>query len=203
MSETFQVLTCPLEPHFHFYNCCPITCLNNSTKCKNNCIQLSTSQFSESAILSASEILYYKGHALCDPSIKNVNKLKKEGINNIQNLYTFNFYLEYIRNAHFDLRQTLVNSDFDTDITSSRILNILTRYPYNLKIFKINISDLVMIFTDSLYEEFCKNKKVNPETNYNEVICMTPEKLIKARKVLTRYLNRKEIHSYEFSKEED
>jgi hypothetical protein len=193
MSTTLRVLTCPLEANYHFYNVCPINCLYNSNRCKNNCIQLSTSQFSEHATLSASEILYYKGNEFPKYTVKKINKLKKEGAIRIQNLYVFNFYLEYLRSHYFEYRQSLERSEFDKEIKSTRILNIFTRYPFNIPLFKLNITDLVLLLTESFYEEYCKKKKVNPETRYEDVMCLTEIKIFKARKVLTKYLNRKEI----------
>jgi hypothetical protein len=198
----FRVLTCPLEPHFHFYNSCPIKCLYNSKKCSQNCIQLGTSKLLENKSLSPSEILFYKGSELPKTSVKTINGLKKEGIAKIQNLYALNFYLEYLRNTQYEFRMSLVESKFDEGITSTRVLNLLNRYPYNVKVLKITIPDLVLLCTKRFFDEFKIAKRVSEETNYLNVLGLKSIKLKKLRKVLSKYLKLKEIY-HEFSEKEN
>jgi hypothetical protein len=200
--ETFRVLTCPLEPHFHFYNSCPIKCLYNSRKCKQNCIQLGTSKLVENKSLSSAEILYYKGSELPVSTAKSINNMKKESVLRIQNLYAFNFYLEYVRNNYYEFRLSLTESQFHESITSTRVLNLLTRYPYNVKMFKITIPDLVLLFTEDFFSDFKEAKRVSEEMIYLDILCLKEIKIQKLRRVLTKYLKRKEI-THELSKKED
>ena len=192
--KTIHLLSCPLEPHFHFYNCCPIKCLYNSTRCKYNCIQLGSSQLSENKSLSLSEILFYKADLIPDTelNIRVLNAMKKEATTRIQLLYTFNFYLEFLRQNYLDLRLTLSNSNFYTG-NGSRIKNLLESYPYNISLLKITVEDLVLIFTESYFDEFRRSKKLSSEIDYFDVVCVRGNKLNKVRKVLQKYLKRKGI----------
>jgi hypothetical protein len=198
----FHLLSCPLQPNYHFYNKCTIACLYNTSKCKFNCMQLGTSQLASCKTLSVSEILFYKSDVIENPSIRTINSLKKEYTTRIQNLYAFNFYLDFVRNYHFDVRLTLCSLDLSSILKSSRITNILNRYPYNIDLFKLSVEDLILLFTDSYFEEFKIKKKLNVETTYLDILCITDQKIQKARKVLLKYLTKKGV-SHEFCKEED
>lgn len=202
--KTIRLLSCPLEAHFHFYNACEISCLYNSTKCKYNCMQLGTTQASNTKALSLAEILYYKSDKLpTDITLKTINVLKKEATTRIQNLYAFNSYLDFIRTRHYNFRLFLVACGLSSSITSTRLKNILNRYPYNVPLFKFTFEDLVLVLTEKFFEEFKKSKKLTDELTYSSIICITSDtKLRKARKVLAKYLKQKEI-DYEFREEEN
>jgi hypothetical protein len=129
--------------------------------------------------------------------------IKKEATLKIQTLYTFNYYLDFIRTNYFEERMLFMQSNFLDDIDSSRISNILNAYPFNIKLFKIVPADLVLLLTESYFKEFCSVKKVCSEITYLAVLGLREIKIHKARKVLQKYLNRKGITHDELCKEED